>query len=257
MSLRAPARRALPTASRWLVDPGGVPAVSTNKEGSELWSNNRDVLNLPYFSPNMHLKKPAIYSETGAMPCVGKSTFSTNVNGPKTTTLMDLGSDDEHDAIAIVDEALPWKLECLGKELMHWGSMKKKQRRQMKNNLESRLLVLEDGLGNGRIHQNIDIRYPKVADLIVLDSNTWDSNLLQSLFHPTIADRIRSIPLAKSKPNDEVVWRCDPTGEYSPKSGYRLLSEATILQHSMFLESRSSLFCSFYRSLWDLHMPAK
>ncbi|KAK8552369.1 hypothetical protein V6N12_040967 [Hibiscus sabdariffa] len=71
------------------------------------------------------------------------------------------------------------------------------------------------------------------------------------------AERIICIPLAKSKPSDELVWRCDPTGVYSPKSGYRLLSETAIHQHTLSLDTYSSLFFSFYSSLWELPVPAK
>ncbi|KAK8647013.1 hypothetical protein V6N13_120772 [Hibiscus sabdariffa] len=63
--------------------------------------------------------------------------------------------------------------------------------------------------------------------------------------------------VAKSKPSDELVWRCDPTGVYSPKSGYRLLSETAIHQHTLSLDTYSSLFFSFYSSLWELPVPAK
>ncbi|KAL4336242.1 hypothetical protein GQ457_07G016650 [Hibiscus cannabinus] len=64
----------------------------------------------------------------------------------------------------------------------------------------------------------VDIRFPKVADLILADSNSWNTNLLQSLFEPALVKKICCIPLAKSKPPDMVIWRHDNTGVYSPKS---------------------------------------
>ncbi|KAK8654528.1 hypothetical protein V6N13_128491 [Hibiscus sabdariffa] len=111
--------------------------------------------------------------------------------------------------------------------------------------------------GNGRLNQQVDFRYPRVSDLIITESNTWDYALLLSLFGTAMADRIRCIPLSRTKPPDELVWRCDNTGSYTPKSGYKLLMEMTIDQHISDLWTRSSLFFSFFRALWGLSMPAK
>ncbi|KAK9043964.1 hypothetical protein V6N11_072287 [Hibiscus sabdariffa] len=111
--------------------------------------------------------------------------------------------------------------------------------------------------GNGRLNQQVDFRYPRVSDLIITESNTWDYALLLSLFGTAMADRIRCIPLSRTKPPDELVWRCDNTGNYTPKSGYKLLMEMTIDQHISDSWTRSSLFFYFFRALWGLSMPAK
>ncbi|KAL4361294.1 hypothetical protein GQ457_04G002860 [Hibiscus cannabinus] len=113
------------------------------------------------------------------------------------------------------------------------------------------------GNGDGRVHQNIDFRYPKVSDLIVPESNTWNHDLLCSLFDTAMVDRIRCIPLAKSKPPDELIWRGLCTGSYTPKSGYKLLLEEVIAKHTSSIDPRASLYSSFYKSLWDLNIPAK
>ncbi|KAK8687808.1 hypothetical protein V6N13_086604 [Hibiscus sabdariffa] len=49
-------------------------------------------------------------------------------------------------------------------------------------------------------------RYTKVADLINPASHTWDIDLIQTLFTASAADRILCIPLAVTKPPDELVW---------------------------------------------------
>ncbi|KAL4334864.1 hypothetical protein GQ457_07G036340 [Hibiscus cannabinus] len=114
------------------------------------------------------------------------------------------------------------------------------------------------GKGNGRIlDQPIDIRYTKVADLTNPSSNTWDIALVQSLFAPNIADRILCIPIARTKPSDEIVWGMDGSGYYSPKSGYRLLLEENLQ------DSRgNTVYCSmaaseFFKNLWKLAIPSK
>ncbi|KAK8993634.1 hypothetical protein V6N11_007861 [Hibiscus sabdariffa] len=57
----------------------------------------------------------------------------------------------------------------------------------------------------------IDIRFPKVSELISSESNTWNHALLQSIFPHAIEDCIGCIPLAITKPRDELVWRCENT----------------------------------------------
>ncbi|KAK8634969.1 hypothetical protein V6N13_022847 [Hibiscus sabdariffa] len=130
-------------------------------------------------------------------------------------------------------DVLPRKLEGMGKEMMSWGSLKRKQSKQVKSALESRLKELED------------------------ESNTWNYALLQSIFPQDIADCIQCIPLASSKPRDELIWRYENTGTYSPKNGYKLLLELNLTQYPRFSEAYTSLLSSFYTTLWDLSMPAK
>ncbi|KAK8505002.1 hypothetical protein V6N12_032960 [Hibiscus sabdariffa] len=89
------------------------------------------------------------------------------------------------------------------------------------------------------------------------ESNTWNYALLQSIFPQDIADCIQCIPLASSKPRDELIWRYENTGTYSPKNGYKLLLELNLTQYPRFSEAYTSLLSSFYTTLWDLSMPAK
>ncbi|KAK8604228.1 hypothetical protein V6N13_099177 [Hibiscus sabdariffa] len=64
----------------------------------------------------------------------------------------------------------------------------------------------------------IDIRFPKVSELISSESNTWNHALLQSIFPHAIEDCIGCIPLAITKPRDELVWRCENTAVPAPKT---------------------------------------
>ncbi|KAK8508865.1 hypothetical protein V6N12_034967 [Hibiscus sabdariffa] len=70
-------------------------------------------------------------------------------------------------------------------------------------------------------------------------------------------DRIGCIPLARSKPCDELIWRCENTGLYSRKSGYRVLLEMSLQQHSINHDPSVTLQSSFYQSLWALNLPTK
>ncbi|KAL4309243.1 hypothetical protein GQ457_01G013830 [Hibiscus cannabinus] len=110
------------------------------------------------------------------------------------------------------------------------------------------------GKGDGRVHQDINIHYPMVSDLILQDSATWNFTILHNLFDSNMVDRIGCIPLAQSKPIDELVWRIESIGIYTPRSGYKLLLETMSISRTMNNEPR---FSAFYRLLWELNMPAK
>ncbi|KAK8697543.1 hypothetical protein V6N13_113686 [Hibiscus sabdariffa] len=75
---------------------------------------------------------------------------------------------------------------------------------------------------------DIDIRFLKVADLIDPAHMKWNVNLVRSLFDSSLLDRILCISLAQSKPPDTLVWRIEGSGQYTPKSGYRLLNAEDI-----------------------------
>ncbi|KAK8507490.1 hypothetical protein V6N13_141512 [Hibiscus sabdariffa] len=112
--------------------------------------------------------------------------------------------------------------------------------------------------GSGRIEgYPIDIRYVKVSDLIDPICNEWNTELLSSLFEPNLVDRIQCIPLAHSKPPDSLVWRCEGSGQYSPKSGYRLLITEEIRSHGDDTNYQNRLYSDFFMNLWKTHVPTK
>ncbi|KAK8561650.1 hypothetical protein V6N13_149187 [Hibiscus sabdariffa] len=107
------------------------------------------------------------------------------------------------------------------------------------------------------MNYSVDIKYTKVADLITPSTNTWDVALVKSLFTPIVADRILCIPLAKSKPHDELVWGYEGNGCYSPKSGYRLLIELDTQVFRGSNVSSSNINIAFFNNLWKLDVPSK
>ncbi|KAL4361211.1 hypothetical protein GQ457_04G014700 [Hibiscus cannabinus] len=114
------------------------------------------------------------------------------------------------------------------------------------------------GPGNGRIEgHTIDIRYTKVSDLIDPIRNEWNTMILSSLFESSLVDRILCISLARSKPPDSLVWRCEGSGQYSPKSGYRLLIDEELQPLSGNTNDQNILYSAFFKALWQLHVPSK
>ncbi|KAA3486627.1 reverse transcriptase [Gossypium australe] len=62
------------------------------------------------------------------------------------------------------------------------------------------------GPGSGRVTcQNMSIRYTQVSDLIDKETNTWKQDTIRSLLGEEQLKRILTIPLASSRPRDELV----------------------------------------------------
>ncbi|KAK9030509.1 hypothetical protein V6N11_031935 [Hibiscus sabdariffa] len=124
--------------------------------------------------------------------------------------------------------------------------------------LKSMASLKAPGPGNGRIEgHTIDIRYTKVSDLIDPIQNEWNTRILRSLFEFSLVDRILRIPLTRSKPPDSLVWRCERSGQYSPKSGYRLLIDEELQPHSGNTNDQNILYSVFFKALWQIHVPSK
>ncbi|KAK8491137.1 hypothetical protein V6N12_047576 [Hibiscus sabdariffa] len=89
-----------------------------------------------------------------------------------------------------------------------------------------------------------------VSDLITQVDNSWKHEVLNGLFDAEMVNRICSIPLSQTRLLDKIVWRCDGFGNYSAKSGYRVLcAEQADTQHGD--------FSAFFTTLWDINVPAK
>ncbi|XP_074287839.1 putative mitochondrial protein AtMg00310 [Silene latifolia] len=73
-----------------------------------------------------------------------------------------------------------------------------------------------------RAGADIDMR---VAELLVHGEHRWDDAKISELFLPFEAERIRSIRLGDGGDVDSWVWDHTRDGEYSVKTGYRLLVE--------------------------------
>lgn len=67
-------------------------------------------------------------------------------------------------------------------------------------------------------------RLLEVADLIDTSTRKWNAELISNNFTETDAERILCIPLSLSSHEDLIIWRDEPTGEYSVRSGHKVLS---------------------------------
>ncbi|KAF3967747.1 hypothetical protein CMV_008289 [Castanea mollissima] len=70
-----------------------------------------------------------------------------------------------------------------------------------------------------------DFENAKVCSIINPISKCWDANLLNMLFLPNEVLLIQSIPLSQRPVEDKLVGSFNPSGVYTVKSGYKLLSQ--------------------------------
>ncbi|KAK8669557.1 hypothetical protein V6N13_106985 [Hibiscus sabdariffa] len=104
--------------------------------------------------------------------------------------------------------------------------------------------------------ESVNCNYMLVSDLIDASTATWKVDILESLFDEVHVNKIRAIPLSKTRLQDKLVWRYDGLGSYTVKSGYRLLNGE--LNAALLLSADSGVnFSRFYAALWSSNLPPK
>ncbi|EPS64876.1 hypothetical protein M569_09903, partial [Genlisea aurea] len=96
----------------------------------------------------------------------------------------------------------------------------------------------------------------KVNSLIRNDLSDWNVALLRRVFSPTDVQHILSIPLSTQAYPDRLIWHYTSHGEYSVKSGYRILKDGA----EGLLPSSSTAnpgYINFWKALSKLKIPAR
>ena len=92
----------------------------------------------------------------------------------------------------------------------------------------------------------------KVSDLILPNSKQWNLDLIDGVFLPWEAEVIKGIYVLEDNSDDSLIWPLTPSGAYSVKSAYQMLSSATIK-----LTASSSSFEGFkgvWKGIWRIHV---
>ncbi|CAL1413360.1 unnamed protein product [Linum trigynum] len=93
-----------------------------------------------------------------------------------------------------------------------------------------------------------------VSELICPFSRSWNVDLLTSLFLPESVSLILSIPLLLQASPDKLIWHHSPTGEYTVKTGYHVLTDELLSVHP---PAPLPYDCRFWKVLWSLPLPPK
>ena len=91
--------------------------------------------------------------------------------------------------------------------------------------------------------------------LIDRDSRWWNLALVDSIFIPSEAQLIKSIPVCLSAQRDFLVWPHSRTGLYQVHSGYHLLCESQDNEAASSSDTDGQR--KFWKSLWKLNIPNK
>ena len=100
--------------------------------------------------------------------------------------------------------------------------------------------------------------------LIILETRTWNHEMIEGIFAPQEADLIKkkkiyiyiyiNIPLTKQAATDLMFWPMVEDGQYSFKSGYRFLKEE---EAGLSLEAPPESAQHLWRKIWSLDVPNK
>jgi ribonuclease HI len=82
------------------------------------------------------------------------------------------------------------------------------------------------------------------------NEKAWDSNIINSIFPPYVANSILAVPLFDDVVEDQLVWNDDMYGNYTVKSGYNLLLQTPI-------EAVTRQGNEDWKGLWKIHAPPK
>ena len=95
----------------------------------------------------------------------------------------------------------------------------------------------------------------KVADLIDADSGWWNVYLLDRVFLPFEAQKIKFIPLCLAPREDTLIWPKSKDGKYSMKLGYQLLCARE--SNGSASGSTNEVNRKMWLGLWRLKVPNK
>jgi hypothetical protein len=90
----------------------------------------------------------------------------------------------------------------------------------------------------------------KVSDLMIPNRKLWDKEKIETLFPMHIVNCIMETPLLNLVENDKLVWSDSIDGNYSVKSGYKLLMHANE-------KIDMSVQRGNWLSIWKIHAPPK
>lgn len=86
--------------------------------------------------------------------------------------------------------------------------------------------------------------------------NTWNNELIFSIFYDDLAKRILSILLSDSRSKDILLWKFEGSGDYSVRSGYRVLV-SDFLQRNNYIKPNLVVYKDFYNTFWPIHIPTE
>ncbi|XP_075649759.1 uncharacterized protein LOC142620244 [Castanea sativa] len=83
----------------------------------------------------------------------------------------------------------------------------------------------------------------------------WKEDLLDYYLMDFEAEKIKAIPLSKTQLHDTLIWPHNPNGDYTMKSGYKILQKEFQSQQPGTSNPEASK--SLWQAIWKLNVPSK
>ena len=99
----------------------------------------------------------------------------------------------------------------------------------------------------------LDVNLNKVSDLLLHNPKQWNTDLLDRVFYPWEANEIKRIYLSEDTVEDKLIWPLTPSGVYSVKSAYHMLSSAVL--QSKASSSSSEGAKEVWTGIWRIRAP--
>uniref|UniRef100_A0A2N9F8H0 Reverse transcriptase domain-containing protein n=1 Tax=Fagus sylvatica TaxID=28930 RepID=A0A2N9F8H0_FAGSY len=96
--------------------------------------------------------------------------------------------------------------------------------------------------------------FAKVSDLIDPETHNWKEQLIDSIFLPEEAEKIKSIPLCPNR-QDSLVWLGTPTGTFTTRSAYQLMVDDN--NRVTGSSSNPVRLNAFWNGIWKANDPHK
>lgn len=104
---------------------------------------------------------------------------------------------------------------------------------------------------------NHNVHFSTVSQLINGETNTWIEDRVKSILNESQAKRVLAIPLSRTWRHDTFVWCHDGSGEYSTKSGYKVLIESDSRYGTTQPMTTPNVSIDFFITVWSLKLPRK
>ncbi|CAJ2667453.1 unnamed protein product [Trifolium pratense] len=120
----------------------------------------------------------------------------------------------------------------------------------------SNIKVMDDSWLRGKERGRVSAPQPEgvynlcVKDLMLDGVKQWNRGRISNLFTHDAATDILSIPLLREVKEDKLVWQEEQNGEYTVKSGYRLLMQKI-------KEEKQRGMTGSWKALWQIRAPPK
>ena len=98
-----------------------------------------------------------------------------------------------------------------------------------------------------------DANLDKVSDLLLHNPRQWNLDLIDKVFYPWEANVIKGIYVSEDSIEDKLIWPLTPSGDYSIKNAYQMLSSATLTSKAS--SSSSEGFKGVWKGIWRIRAP--